>query len=182
VAETWDGDLNDIYGMHVKAEHLFAALDGATAGPVAEGGVGGGTGMICYEFKGGIGTSSRVLAAKAGGYTVGVLVQSNFGGRAQLRVAGVPVGQEMANESLQLRPKATADARRENREPAKQDEPLVSMEQLSGISDFGLTPKGLVVYFDFPHAIAYFDKNFVPYSVIKEYLKPNGPAAKFQNN
>jgi hypothetical protein len=72
--------------------------------------------------------------------------------------------------------------RRENREPAKQDEPLVTMEQLSGVSDFGLTPKGLVVYFDFPHAIAYFDKNLVPYSVIKEHLKPNGPAAKFQNN
>jgi hypothetical protein len=74
------------------------------------------------------------------------------------------------------------NARRENREPAKQDDPLVSMEQLSGISDFGLTPKGVVVYFDFPHVMAYFDKNFVPYSVIKEYLKPNGPAAKFQNN
>ena len=74
------------------------------------------------------------------------------------------------------------NARRENREPAKQDEPLVSTDQLSGIAGFGLTPKGVVVYFDFPHVMAYFDKNFVPYSVIKEYLKPNGPAAKFQNN
>ena len=74
------------------------------------------------------------------------------------------------------------NARRENREPAKQDEPLVTMEQLSGVSDFGLTPKGLVVYFDFPHVMAYFDKNLVPYSVIREHLKPNGPAAKFQNN
>lgn len=95
VAETWDGDLNDIYGMHVRAEHLFAALDGAAPGPVAEGGVGGGTGMICYEFKGGIGTSSRVLAAKAGGYTVGVLVQANHGLRHQMRIGGLPMGLEL---------------------------------------------------------------------------------------
>jgi D-aminopeptidase len=95
VAETWDGDLNDIYGMHVKPEHLFAALDGAAAGPVPEGGVGGGTGMICYEFKGGIGTSSRVLAAKAGGYTVGVLVQANHGLRHQLKIGGLPMGLEL---------------------------------------------------------------------------------------
>ena len=95
VAETWDGDLNDVYGMHVKPEHLFAAIDGASTGPVAEGGVGGGTGMICYEFKGGIGTSSRVLDAKQGGYTVGVLVQANHGLRHQLRVAGIPVGLEI---------------------------------------------------------------------------------------
>lgn len=74
------------------------------------------------------------------------------------------------------------NARRENREPNKQDEPLVSMEQLSEVSDFALTPKGVVVYFDFPHVMAYFDKNFVPYSVIRDYLKPNGPAARFQNN
>jgi D-aminopeptidase len=95
VAETWDGDLNDIYGMHVKPEHLFAALDGAALGPVAEGGVGGGTGMICYEFKGGIGTSSRVLAAKAGGYTLGVLVQANHGLRHQMRIGGLPMGLEL---------------------------------------------------------------------------------------
>lgn len=95
VAETWDGDLNDIYGMHVKPEHLFQAIDGAAGGAVAEGGVGGGTGMICYEFKGGIGTSSRVLDKKQGGYTVGVLVQANFGVRHQLRVAGIPVGLEI---------------------------------------------------------------------------------------
>jgi D-aminopeptidase len=95
VAETWDGHLNDIYGMHVKGEHAFRAIDGAASGPVAEGNVGGGTGMICYEFKGGIGTASRVLDAKAGGYTVGVLVQANFGLRHQLRIAGVPVGREL---------------------------------------------------------------------------------------
>jgi L-aminopeptidase/D-esterase-like protein len=95
VAETWDGGLNDVYGMHVKAEHLFRAIDGAKSGPVAEGGVGGGTGMVCYEFKGGIGTASRVLGAKHGGYTVGVLVQANFGLRHQLRIAGIPVGEEI---------------------------------------------------------------------------------------
>jgi L-aminopeptidase/D-esterase-like protein len=95
VAETWDGFLNDINGFHVKPEHVFHALDSAHAGVVEEGSVGGGTGMICNEFKGGIGTSSRVLDAKAGGYTVGVLVQCNYGRRDQLRIAGVPVGKEI---------------------------------------------------------------------------------------
>jgi D-aminopeptidase len=95
VAETWDGHLSDVYGMHVKAEHAFRALDGAASGPVAEGNVGGGTGMVCYEFKGGIGTASRVLAAPAGGYTVGVLVQANFGLRHQLRIGGLPMGREL---------------------------------------------------------------------------------------
>jgi len=95
VAETYDGFLNDINGFHVRPAHVFAALDGATSGPVAEGGVGGGTGMICYGFKGGIGTASRRLADNAGGYTVGVLVQANFGGRALLRIDGVPVGREL---------------------------------------------------------------------------------------
>ncbi len=95
VAETWDGTLNDIYGRHVKAEHLGAAIDTAASGPVAEGGVGGGTGMICYEYKGGIGTASRVLAEASGGHTVGVLVQANHGLRHQLRIAGLPVGLEL---------------------------------------------------------------------------------------
>ena len=95
VAETWDGYLNDINGFHVKAEDAFHALDSAGAGPVDEGNVGGGTGMICNEFKGGIGTASRVLDAKYGGYTVGVLVQCNYGQRDQLRIAGVPVGREI---------------------------------------------------------------------------------------
>jgi D-aminopeptidase len=95
VAETWDGGLNDIYGMHVKAEHAFQAIDRAASGPVAEGNVGGGTGMVCFEWKCGIGTASRVLRAGQGGYTVGVLVQANFGARYQARVAGVPVGQEI---------------------------------------------------------------------------------------
>jgi L-aminopeptidase/D-esterase-like protein len=95
VAETWDGRLNDINGFHVKPEHVLAALDGATSGPVAEGNVGGGTGMVCHGFKGGIGTASRQLAPAAGGYTVGVLVQCNYGLRQHLRIAGVPVGQEI---------------------------------------------------------------------------------------
>ncbi|HEX3319860.1 MAG TPA: P1 family peptidase [Terriglobales bacterium] len=95
VAETWDGYLNDINGFHVKPEHAFRALDTAHGGPVEEGNVGGGTGMICNEFKGGIGTSSRVLDPKEGGYTVGVLVQCNYGSRDELRIAGVPVGREI---------------------------------------------------------------------------------------
>jgi D-aminopeptidase len=95
VAETYDGTLNDINGFHVKDEHVLRALDGATTGSVAEGNVGGGTGMICHQFKGGIGTASRVLSAADGGYTVGVLVQCNYGTRSWLRVAGVPVGEEI---------------------------------------------------------------------------------------
>ena len=95
VAETYDGYLNDIDGFHVTAADTFAALDSARSGPVAEGNVGGGTGMICNEFKGGIGTSSRKLSQKEGGYTVGVLVQCNYGVRDDLRVAGAPVGREI---------------------------------------------------------------------------------------
>jgi L-aminopeptidase/D-esterase-like protein len=97
VAETYDGDLNDINGFHVTAEHAIAALDGATGGRVLEGAVGGGTGMQCLGFKGGIGTASRVLSAEDGGYTVGVLVQCNFGTRSDLRIAGVPVGEEITD-------------------------------------------------------------------------------------
>ncbi len=100
VAETSDDDLNDMNGFHVKAEDAFHALDTASGGPVAEGSVGGGTGMICNEFKGGIGTSSRVLDAKFGGYTVGVLVQCNYGRRSQLRIAGVPVGREIPDHTV----------------------------------------------------------------------------------
>jgi D-aminopeptidase len=95
VAETWDGGLNDIYGMHVTKQHAFQAIERAASEAVPEGGVGGGTGMVCYEFKGGIGTSSRRLPDKEGGYTLGVLVQANFGQRHQLRVGGVPVGLEL---------------------------------------------------------------------------------------
>jgi L-aminopeptidase/D-esterase-like protein len=103
VAETWDGELNDVNGFHVKPEHAWHALDTAHSGPVEEGSVGGGTGMICNEFKGGIGTSSRVLDAESGGYTVGVLVQCNYGWRSQLRIAGVPVGKEIPDHTTRDR-------------------------------------------------------------------------------
>jgi L-aminopeptidase/D-esterase-like protein len=95
VAETYDGALNDINGFHVRPEHAFAALDGARSGPVTQGAVGGGTGMSCHGFKGGIGSASRVLPPEAGGYTVGVLVQCNQGARRDLRIGGVPVGEMM---------------------------------------------------------------------------------------
>ncbi|HET6778457.1 MAG TPA: P1 family peptidase [Gemmatimonadales bacterium] len=100
VAETWDGILNDLNGFHVKPAHVFAALDGARSGPVAEGAVGGGTGMLCNGFKGGIGTSSRVLPPESGGFTLGVLVQCNYGSRRGLRIAGVPVGEELVEPAV----------------------------------------------------------------------------------
>ena len=95
VAETWDGMLNDINGFHVRREHVNAALDAANGGPVVEGNVGGGTGMVCHEFKGGIGTASRRLPPAIGGWTVGALVQANYGDRDQLRIDGVPIGEEI---------------------------------------------------------------------------------------
>lgn len=95
VAETYDGMFNDINGQHVQKDHVYQALDNAKGGAVEEGGVGGGTGMMCFGFKGGIGTSSRILNSGSGDYTVGVLVQSNFGRRGQLTIAGVPVGREL---------------------------------------------------------------------------------------
>jgi D-aminopeptidase len=100
VGETYDGQLNDMNGQHVRPDHLFAALDGAAGGPVAEGNVGGGTGMICHEFKGGIGTASRIVPADAGGFTVGALVQANHGRRERLTVSGVPVGLEIAIDEV----------------------------------------------------------------------------------
>ncbi len=95
VGETWDGYLNDVNGFHVKREHVFSVLDSAANGPVLEGSVGGGTGMICFEFKCGIGTSSRVVSTGDSEFTVGVLLQANFGSRESLLIAGVPVGQHM---------------------------------------------------------------------------------------
>lgn len=100
VAETWDGWLNDIGACHVTKEHVFEALAQAQSGPVAEGNVGGGTGMICHEFKGGIGTSSRLVRCLGEQYTVGVLVQTNYGDRRLLRVDGVPVGREIGYDSV----------------------------------------------------------------------------------
>lgn len=100
VAETYDGMFNDINGQHVKKEHVYKALDSASSGRVEEGGVGGGTGMMCYGFKGGIGTSSRTIKYEQGIYTIGILVQANHGSRSQLLVSGVPVGRELKDTLL----------------------------------------------------------------------------------
>lgn len=100
VAETFDGWLNDIAGLHVLEQHVLAAIDSAASGPIAEGNVGGGTGMIAYEFKGGTGTSSRVVNTRAGSLTIGALVQANHGLRPWLRVCGVPVGAMMTESTL----------------------------------------------------------------------------------
>ena len=102
VAETWDGFLNDINGFHVKPEHVAQSLDQASSGPVAEGSTGGGTGMVAHQFKAGTGTSSRRFDVNGANYTVGVLVQANYGARTRLTIAGVPVGQEITD----LMPKA----------------------------------------------------------------------------
>ncbi len=104
VAETWDGHLNDINGFHVKPEHAAQALSDAKDGPVAEGNVGGGTGMVCHEFKCGIGTASRRVAAEGQGCTVGALVQANYGVRDTLRIAGVPVGQHLREDRVYTDP------------------------------------------------------------------------------
>jgi D-aminopeptidase len=100
VGETWDGLLSDLNGFHVKPEHVDRAIEAAASGPVAEGGVGSGTGMVCHGFKGGIGTASRVLSETEGGYTVGVLVQANHGVRDRLAVNGIPVGREIAHDQI----------------------------------------------------------------------------------
>ena len=97
IGETYDGVLNDINGFHIKKEHVFAALDNAAPGPVREGNVGGGTGMICHGFKGGIGTASRAITIAGKSFTVGVMVQANYGSRRNLTIAGVPVGRELTD-------------------------------------------------------------------------------------
>lgn len=102
VGETYDGFLNDIFGLHVRAEHAREALRSAAGGPVEQGCVGGGTGMICHGFKGGIGSASRVVPAEDGAFTVGVLVQANHGRRARLRVDGVPVGERIGPSRVPL--------------------------------------------------------------------------------
>jgi D-aminopeptidase len=98
IAETWDGWLNDMDAFHIKREHVIAALNSANTGKVEEGNVGGGTGMICHDFKGGIGTSSRLVECPSGKYTVGSLVQANHGERKDLSIDGVPVGRELGYE------------------------------------------------------------------------------------
>jgi D-aminopeptidase len=110
VAETWDGYLNDINGFHVKPAHVHAALDSAAAGPVAEGNVGGGTGMICHEFKCGIGTASRRVAIEGQAHTVGVLVQANYGTRSALRIAGAPVGRHLQGDRLSTESRSDGDS------------------------------------------------------------------------
>jgi L-aminopeptidase/D-esterase-like protein len=107
VAETYDGGLNDVRGFHVRPEHVFQAIDAAKSGPVAEGNVGGGTGMVAHGFKGGTGTASRKLDIAGGSYTLGALVQANYGARDLLRIAGVPVGKEITD--LQRQPGKAAD-------------------------------------------------------------------------
>lgn len=104
VAETYDGDLNDINGFHVTRQHVIDALESATGGPVAEGNVGGGTGMICHQFKGGIGTASRRVTIDAADYTVGILVQANYGSRETLSIAGVALGEEFSDLMPEFRP------------------------------------------------------------------------------
>ena len=99
VAETYDGKLNDTHGFHVKEEHVFRALESARSGPVPEGSVGGGTGMVCYGFKGGIGTASRKVSVPPYAYIVGVLMQANFGGRNQLRIGGIPMDEDVSATS-----------------------------------------------------------------------------------
>jgi D-aminopeptidase len=104
VAETYDGDLNDINGFHVNKEHVFEALDNAKTGKIAEGNVGGGTGMVCHDFKGGTGTSSRLISIEGNTYTLGVLVQTNYGIRRTLTIAGVPVGKEIPDLMPEMNP------------------------------------------------------------------------------
>ena len=121
VAETWDGHLNDINGFHVTPEHAAQALRDATDGPVAEGNVGGGTGMVCHEFKCGIGTASRVVAIEKTAYRVGVLVQANYGIRDSLRIAGVPVGQELRADRIYTDPALAAGSTRITRDVPRQE-------------------------------------------------------------
>ena len=144
VAETWDGWLNDINGFHVKPEHAFHALDSAHSGPVEEGNVGGGTGMICNEFKGGIGTSSRVVKINDVSYTVGVLVQCNYGRRPNLRIAGVPVGKEIPEDAAYATASFGSDERGSIIIVVATDAPLLShqLKRLAHRATLGLGRTG----------------------------------------
>jgi D-aminopeptidase len=146
VAETYDGALNDINGFHVKEEHAVSALENASSGPVPEGNVGGGTGMICSGFKGGIGTASRVVKVDPETYTVGVLVQSNFGSRRLLRIAGVPVGLELANEFLQAGIRELPDERASIIIVVATDAPLLpqQIKRLARRAGMGLARTGSI--------------------------------------
>jgi L-aminopeptidase/D-esterase-like protein len=144
VAETWDGWLNDINGFHVKPEHAFHAIDSAHSGPVEEGNVGGGTGMICNEFKGGIGTSSRVVKVNDVSYTVGVLVQCNYGRRPNLRIAGVPVGKEIPEDAAYATASFGSDERGSIIIVVATDAPLLShqLKRLAHRATLGLGRTG----------------------------------------
>jgi D-aminopeptidase len=122
VGETWDGSLNDVNGLHVRPEHVRMAIEAASDGPVQEGGVGGGTGMICHDFKGGIGTASRIAETAAGSWTVGVLLQANYGRREWLRVDGVPVGEEIPTSEVPSA-RSQADAMDDDRERQAMGQP-----------------------------------------------------------
>jgi D-aminopeptidase len=148
VAETNDMYLNDIRGRHVNREHVFLAIDSAKGGPVEEGAVGGGTGMICYDFKGGIGTASRKLPDKLGGYTIGVLAQTNFGWRPQLMIDGVPIGRELEHYKPVRRKIVNPPSVIASREAAKQSptqsveiaslqKPLLAMTKSGRVTDGG---------------------------------------------
>ena len=149
VAETWDGYLNDINGFHVEARHAFEALDAARGGPVAEGGVGGGTGMICHEFKGGIGTASRQVD---GSYVLGVLVQANYGLRDQLRIAGAPVGLHLQEHKVATDPELAMTAPRPHAETGSiiivvaTDAPLLphQLKRLARRAALGLARMGAI--------------------------------------
>jgi L-aminopeptidase/D-esterase-like protein len=147
VAETWDGWLNDTNGFHVKPEHAFHAIDTAVGGAVQEGSVGGGTGMVCNGFKGGIGTSSRKFEVKAAGeYTVGVLVQCNYGSKNNLRVAGIPVGREIDSSDPYAGTPFVADDHGSIIVVVATDAPLVShqLKRLSRRVSLGLGRDGSV--------------------------------------
>ena len=155
VGETYDGFLNDINGQHIRFEHVFAALDGARGGPVAEGNVGGGTGMVCSEWKGGIGTSSRLVSLPQGRFVVGVLVQANYGRRADLRIAGVPIGREISELNLSSPGAGTAPKSQAQREKDGSilviigtDAPLLpqQMARLARRAPLGLGRVGAVSY------------------------------------
>jgi L-aminopeptidase/D-esterase-like protein len=152
VAETWDGYLNDINGFHVKPEHAHAALESAAGGPVAEGGVGGGTGMICHEFKGGIGSASRVVSGEDGEFTLGVLVQANYGLRDLLRIAGAPVGRHLQEHKVYTDPALAMHGMPMNRETGSiiiviaTDAPLLphQLQRLARRAALGLARNGSV--------------------------------------
>lgn len=144
VAETWDGYLNDINGFHIKAEHVFAAIETASGGPVSEGNVGAGTGTTCYDFKCGIGTSSRIANTSDGTYTVGVLVQANHGDRRTLRIGGAPVGEHYSTDDANLTARAPIEKHNSIIIVIASDAPLLpgQLKRLARHASIGLARTG----------------------------------------